>query len=104
MMKEPARQSESFKEKVALASRENSSRIILALDINQSKPEAGLRRARKLLDKTITSLCGVKIGRQTVLNLGTNRTIQIIRLIHSTGLPCIVDDKLNDIGTTNSAI
>ena len=103
-MKEQGRQSQSFKEKVARASRENSSRIILALDISKGSPEAGLRGARKLLDKTLPSLCGVKIGRQTVLNLGTNRTIQITRLVHRTGLPCIVDDKLNDIGPTNNAI
>jgi len=104
MMKEPARQSESFKEKVARASRGKNSRIILALDINQGNPEAGFRRARNLLAKTFPSLCGVKIGRQTVLNLGTNRTAQITRLVHSRSLPCIVDDKLNDIGPTNSAI
>jgi orotidine-5'-phosphate decarboxylase len=103
-MKKEDRQDYSFKESIARASRENSSRIILALDVDQVGPEAGLRRAQKLLDKTIPSLCGVKIGRQTVLNLGTNRTIQITRLVHSRSLPCIVDDKLNDIGPTNSAI
>ena len=103
-MKKEDGQDYSFKERVARASRENSSRIILALDINQGDPEAGLRRARKLLDNTIPNVCGVKIGRQTVLNLGTNRTIQVTRLVHSRGLPCIVDDKLNDIGSTNNAI
>ena len=103
-MKEPGGRAVPFKEKIARASRENSSRIILALDTNQGPPHGSLRRARKLLDKTLPSLCGVKIGRQTVLNLGTNRTIQITRLVHRTGLPCIVDDKLNDIGPTNNAI
>lgn len=103
-MKEPGGRAVPFKEKIARASRENSSRIILALDTNQGSPEASLRGARKLLDKTLPSLCGVKIGRQTVLSLGTSRTIQITRLVHRSGLPCIVDDKLNDIGPTNSAI
>lgn len=103
-MKEQGRQAEPFKEKIARASRENSSRIILALDIDQGSPEAGLRRARKLLDKTIPSLCAAKIGRQTVLNLGTSRTTQITSLVHKRGLPCIIDDKLNDIGSTNVAI
>lgn len=103
-MKETDGHAEPFKQLIARASRENSSRVILALDINQRLPEAGLKLAKRLVSKTVEFLCGVKLGRQTVLNLGPNRTRQITGLVHRRGLPCLIDDKLNDIGPTNNAI
>jgi orotidine-5'-phosphate decarboxylase len=46
----------------------------------------------------------VKLGRQTILNMGTERTRRIVEQVHEQGIPCIVDDKLSDIGETNKAI
>ncbi len=103
-MRRPGTNPEEYKEKISRASRENSSRVILAVDIDHGTPEAGLKQARNLLNKTTSYLCGVKIGRQTILNLGTSPTAQITKFAHSQGLPCIIDDKLNDIGPTNTAI
>lgn len=56
------------------------------------------------MERTAPYLCGVKLGRQTVLNLGTERTSTLIKQVHSNDLPCIIDDKLNDIDETNKAI
>ncbi len=103
-MRSPEKDRTSFKERIARASRESSSRIILAIDIDQAPPNHGLKRAQQLLDKTVQYLCGVKIGRQTVLNLGTRRTAQLVKRVHSNNRPCIVDDKVNDIAETNRAI
>ena len=103
-MKNAAADSEPFKKKVARVSNENASRIILAIDVGCGHSESDFRRVRVLLEKTVPYLCGVKLGRQTVLNLGTNRIAKVTKLIHRRGLPCIVDDKLNDIGPTNIAI
>ena len=103
-MRSPEKDGTSFKERIARASRESSSRIILAIDIDQPPPQHGLKRARQLLDKTVRYLCGVKISRQTVLNLGTRNTALLVKRVHDNDLPCIVDDKINDIGETNKAI
>lgn len=103
-MRSPEKDGTSFKERIARASRENSSRIVLAIDIDQPRPQHGLKRAQQLLDKTVQYLCGVKISRQTVLNIGTRNTALLVKRVHDNDLPCIVDDKINDIGETNKAI
>ncbi len=48
--------------------------------------------------------CGLKLGRQTILSLGTRRTRQLIATAQQEAIPTIVDDKLNDIGETNRQI
>jgi len=94
----------SFKETIQQASKNNFSRIILALDLDGSTPSQLLRTGRQLFEKTAPYICAVKFGRQTVLNLGTDRTRILIKYIHANDLPCIIDDKLNDIDETNKAI
>jgi orotidine-5'-phosphate decarboxylase len=46
----------------------------------------------------------VKFGRQTILCIGPERTTELLRKIHRSGLATIIDDKLNDIDETNAAI
>ena len=103
-MQNPGHAQPSFREWIARASRENSTKTILAIDIDTGPPDTGLERASYLLDKTGQYLCAVKLSRQTVLNLGTTRTAQLVKRVHQHNLPTIIDDKLNDIGETNKAI
>ena len=103
-MQNPGHNQQPYKEWVARASRENSTRIILAIDIDTGPPDSGLEHARGLLEKTHPYLCAVKLSRQTILNLGTTRTARLVKQIHQHNLPSIIDDKLNDIGETNRAI
>ncbi len=63
-----------------------------------------MKASSRLIARTISSLCGVKLGRQTVLSQGRQRTQRLTRLAHSHDIPCLIDDKLNDIGETNEAI
>lgn len=83
---------------------ERDTKIILALDFDGGRPARLFEDGLRLLRKTVESLCAVKLGRQTVLNLGTERTQRFVEFVHEQGIPCIVDDKLNDIGATNKAI
>lgn len=103
-MKKDRHGKSSFRETIQDASKNNFSRIILALDLNKSGLGEGLRNGRNLLEKTASYICAVKLGRQTVLNLGTERTRTLIKNAHANELPCIIDDKLNDIDETNKAI
>lgn len=93
-----------FKDKIFHSAGERSSRVVLAIDLDGSKPRALLQEGFRLLRSTGRFLCAVKMGRQTVLNLGTQRTRNLVGLAHDYGLPCIIDDKLNDMGETNLAI
>ena len=63
-----------------------------------------MRNGRKLIEKTAPYVCAVKLGRPTVLNLGTEKTRSLITASHANELPCIIDDKLGDIDEVNSAI
>lgn len=94
----------TFADTILDASKINFSRIVLALDLEGSHPGRLLRTGKQLLEKTSPYLCGVKLGRQTVLNLGTDRTKTLLGEIRSNELPSIIDDKLNDIDETNAAI
>jgi len=67
-------------------------------------PDAILSQSERLLRRTLKSLCAVKLGRQTVLNLGAPSTERLIDVVHDDNIPCIIDDKINDIGDTNVAI
>jgi orotidine-5'-phosphate decarboxylase len=96
--------STSYKEQIARASARRKTRLILAIDSEGAGIEELYRRTRRLLDQTLEHLCAVKLGRQTVLNLGTKHVHSLTRIIHDNGIPCIIDDKVNDIGETNRAI
>jgi orotidine-5'-phosphate decarboxylase len=94
----------TFRENILSASKNNFSRVILALDLQGSSQSQLLRNGKKLVEKTAPYICAVKLGRPTVLNLGTEKTRSLIATSHSNELPCIIDDKLGDIDEVNSAI
>lgn len=76
----------------------------MALDVSGGGPNSLFRDSRKLLRATLPYICGLKLGRQTILNLGTRRTRQLITMAREVTIPTIVDDKLNDIAETNRQI
>jgi len=94
----------SYREWISHSAAERNTKIILALDLAASHAPQVFEKGRTLLRKTIVSLCAVKLGRHTILNMGTERTRRIVELVHDQGIPCVVDDKISDIGETNKAI
>jgi orotidine-5'-phosphate decarboxylase len=93
-----------FRENIIRSSKNNFSRVILALDLQGDSSSKLLRNAKNLVDRTSPYICAVKLGRPTILNLGVERTRALIKASHGNNLPCIIDDKLGDIDETNSAI
>jgi orotidine-5'-phosphate decarboxylase len=93
-----------FRENILRASKNNFTRVILALDLQGASPSKLLRTGKNLIEITAPYICAVKLGRPTILNLGTERTRSLIKASHANDLPCIIDDKLGDIDETNSAI
>lgn len=103
-MRNPRRKDSLFRERILQASKNNFSKIVLALDLQGASSSQLLRTGRNLIEITAPYLCAIKMGRQTVLNLGTEQTKNLIRNSHSNDLQCIIDDKLNDIDEINRAI
>jgi len=93
-----------FKERILRSSRSNKSRIVLAIDVNDGGPRELNHQAIDLFEQTRHSICAVKLGRQTILRIGPERTSQLLKKIHGHGFTTIIDDKLNDIDETNMAI
>ncbi|HZY95269.1 MAG TPA: orotidine 5'-phosphate decarboxylase / HUMPS family protein [Candidatus Bathyarchaeia archaeon] len=93
-----------FQETILKASKANFSRIVLALNLEGATKASLLRQGKTLIEKTGPYICGIRFGRQTVLNLGTDRTRTLVAEAHDNDLSCIIDDKLNDIDDTNRAI
>jgi len=94
----------TFRENILSASKNNFSRIVLALDLQGSSQRQLLRRGKKLIEETAPYVCAIKLGRPTVLNLGMGKTRTLIATSHANELPCIIDDKLGDIDDVNLAI
>ena len=92
-----------FREEILQTSKNNFSRVILALDLQGLSSSKLLSTGRKLIERTHPYICAVKIGRPTVLNLGIEKTRTLIKISHSNDLPSIIDDKLGDIDEINSA-
>lgn len=103
-MRNPSKSDTIFREEILRTSKNNFSRIILALDLQDSSSSKLLRLGRNLVEKTAPYLCAVKLGRPTVLNMGMDKTRALVKISHDNGLPCIIDDKLGDIDEVNSAI
>lgn len=93
-----------FRENILRTSKNNFSRVILAIDLQGPGSSKLLKEGKNLLEKTAPYVCAVKVGRPTVLNLGTEKTRLLVKEIHDNELPSIIDDKLGDIGEVNSAI
>jgi len=93
-----------FRDRILQSSRSKRSRIVLAIDVNDGPPKELTDRATELIEQTRQWICAVKLGRQTILCIGPERTAELLRKIHGSGLTAIIDDKLNDIDETNAAI
>jgi orotidine-5'-phosphate decarboxylase len=92
----------SFEDKIRTASDANKSKIVLALDLEDSNRNTLLRRSSETLQKVSKYICAVKINRQLVLSLGLRDGVDtIVRMAHELSLPAIMDAKLNDVGHTN---
>ena len=78
-----------------------TSPIILANDYDPKIPniESKTLRNIKLLNNY---LCGIKINFHLLLQLDKKQILKINKTAHDSGLQCIADIKLNDIGNTNS--
>ncbi len=103
-MRERGQSNGTFRENILSASKNNFSRVILALDLQGSSQSQLLRDGKKLIEQTAPYVCAVKLGRPTVLNLGMKKTRSLIAASHANELPCIIDDKLGDIDEVNLAI
>ena len=77
-----------------------TSPIILANDYDSKTPniESKTLRNIKLLSDY---LCGIKINFHLLLQLDKKQISKINKTAHDSGLQCIADIKLNDIGNTN---
>ena len=93
-----------FKERILETSRSNNSRIVLAVDLHDGRPLDISGHVVDLVKQTCDSICSVKFGRQTILSIGPDESIELLRQVHNYGLTTIIDDKLNDIDETNEAI
>lgn len=94
-----------FRQQIEKTSKKRKSNVILALDLPPDKPRRLLSRSLRILNLVHPYLCAVKLNRQAVLPLGLFNGVQkIIEKAHDSGLPAIMDAKINDIGSTNRAI
>ena len=92
----------NFDEKISNAAKNNHSRIVLALDIEDPDPEKLAARSRDILGKVKDFICAVKINRQLILALGLRGvTDLILKVAKDYSLPTIMDAKVNDVGHTN---
>ena len=103
-MRKHAGSDSRFRKNILTASKNNFSRIILALDLQGSSQTQLLRTGKSLIENTASYICAIKLGRPTVLNLGMEKTRTLIAISHANELPCIIDDKLGDIDDVNLAI
>jgi len=92
----------SFQDRIRDASKANKSKIVLALDLEDSDRNNLIRRSCEMLGEVGKFICAVKINRQLVLSLGLRDGVDtIVELVHDLSLPAIMDAKLNDVGHTN---
>jgi len=93
-----------YREWISRSSTERNTRIIFALDLAGENPARLYQKGKRLLESTLDSLCAIKLQRQTIFNIGTEATKRIINRAHEDNVPCIIDDKISDIGETNKAV
>lgn len=91
-----------FIDLIQKSSERNQSKIVLALDLENSNPVKLAEQSKKILEDVRSYICAVKINRQLVLSLGLRGGVDsIVRVAHDFTLPTIMDAKLNDVGHTN---
>jgi orotidine-5'-phosphate decarboxylase len=92
----------TFNDLIQKASQRNRSKIVLALDLENSDRERLAEESKKILENVSNCICAVKINRQLVLSLGLRGGVDsVVKLAHDFSLPAIMDAKLNDVGHTN---
>jgi orotidine-5'-phosphate decarboxylase len=89
----------SYRERIANASKDHKSFIILALDLDSQ--HSNFKYIEKLLKSLYPFLCAIKINFHLILPFAKKDIQRINKVIHSHGLLSIADIKLNDIGNTN---
>ena len=89
----------SYRERIASASNDHKSFIILALDLDSQ--HSNFKYIEKLLKSLYPFLCAIKINFHLILPFAKKDIQRINKVIHSHGLLSIADIKLNDIGNTN---
>ena len=90
-----------FRELIKKAREEKNSPIVLALDLRPDKPSKLMRKASRVLEETAPYICAVKLNFHLILPLGLSGIRPILDAAHGSGLACIADVKLGDIGPTN---
>ncbi|MDW0299486.1 MAG: orotidine 5'-phosphate decarboxylase [Nitrososphaeraceae archaeon] len=88
-----------YGERIARASSNHKSFIILALDLDSQ--HSNLKYIEKLVKNLSPFLCAIKFNFHLILPFAKKDIQSINRVIHSHGLLSIADIKLNDIGNTN---
>jgi len=92
----------NFDEKITNAARNNKTRTVLALDLEDPEPERLASRSRQILEDVKEFICAVKVNRQLVLTLGLSGVADsILKTAKNNSIPTIMDAKLNDVGHTN---
>ena len=89
----------SYRERIARASNDHKSFIILALDLDSQ--HSNFKYIEKLVKNLYQFLCAIKINFHLILPFAKKDIQRINKVIHSHGLLSIADIKLNDIGNTN---
>ncbi len=95
----------SFKEQMRESERRKGSNIVLALDIVSERNVELLNKSFKILEETQPFICALKMNRHLVLPLGLFDGVKaLVERAHASGLPVVMDCKINDIGNTNRVI
>ena len=89
----------SYRERIARASNDHKSFIILALDLDSQ--HSNFKYIEKLVKNLYPVLCAIKINFHLILPFAKKDIQRINKVIHSHDLLSIADIKLNDIGNTN---
>ena len=89
----------SYRERIASASNDHKSFIILALDLDSQ--HSNFKYIEKLVKNLCPFLCAIKINFHLILPFAKKDIQRINKVIHSHGLLSIADIKLNDIENTN---
>lgn len=90
----------SYRKAIGVLASEKSP-LILANDYDDRAINFESRTLRNI--RTLNKyLCAIKLNFHVLLPLGKNQIKKITRMAHDSGMMCIADIKLNDIGNTNN--
>ncbi|MFQ6135544.1 MAG: orotidine 5'-phosphate decarboxylase [Nitrososphaerales archaeon] len=90
-----------FLKRIRKRAKDQSSRIVLALDYTDEDPERLEAKSREIIEEVGESLAAVKMNYHLLLPLSLDSVKRIVETAHRRGLQAIADMKLNDISSTN---